>query len=102
MHTFNPLSDGYPTQNSSMPAGITQLTPYTFNNRDGLWVGETVETGGTADTNRVIACGTEYSLQWVGGAWESVIADLERQQKDTYQSDVPFTETESKCLMFSC
>lgn len=96
MQTFNPLSDGYPTVTSPMPAGTTQITPYTFNNLDGLWVGETVSTGGTGDADRIIACGDEESLQWVGGAWESVIADLEKQQKDTYKSDVPFTETDSK------
>ncbi|KAL7510231.1 hypothetical protein ACHAXN_007447 [Cyclotella atomus] len=95
MQTFNPLSEGYPTVLMNMPAGVTELTPYTFNNLDGLWVGETVSTGGTDDQDRIITCGEGETLQFVGRAWPSVVADLEKQQKDTFGSDVPFTESDS-------
>ena len=50
---------------------------------------------GTEDPDRIIACGAEETLQWVEGAWDSVIADLEKQQLETYGSDVPFEE--EKC-----
>lgn len=96
MQTFNPLSEGYPTVLMNMPAGVTELTPYTFNNLDGLWVGESVSTGGTDDQDRIITCGEGETLQFVGRAWPSVVADLEKQQKDTFGSDVPFTESDSK------
>lgn len=95
MQTLNPLTDGAPKISSFMPAGVTELTPYAFNNLDGLWVGEAVSTGGTEDPDRIIACGEEEALQFPGGAFASVIADLERQQKVTYGSDVPFTESDS-------
>jgi len=37
----------------------------------------------------------EETLQWVEGAWDSVIAYLEKQQLETYGSDVPFKEEKS-------
>ena len=94
MQTLNPLTDGPPKISSLMPAGITELTPYAFNNLDGLWVGDAVSTGGTEDPDRIITCGEGESLQFPGGAFASVIADLERQQKLTFGSDVPFTESD--------
>ena len=96
MHTLDPQADGNVTSTTStLPTGVTALTPYLFSNRDGLLVGDTVSVGGTEDPDRIIACGAEETLQWVEGAWDSVIADLEKQQEVTYGSDVPFEET--KC-----
>jgi hypothetical protein len=96
MHALNPV-DGEPaTVTGNVPSGVTELTPYEFCNLHGLWVGETVSTGATEETDRTIDCGSLYTLQWEEEAWPSVVADFERQQENTFESEDPFTESDSE------
>lgn len=96
MRTLNPQEGEPASLTTLVPEGVTELTPYAFCNLHGLWVGDAVSTGGTEQTDRISSCAESDVLQWVEGAWPSVKADLERQQKVTFGSDAPYTESDSE------
>ncbi|KAL7521287.1 hypothetical protein ACHAWX_005957 [Stephanocyclus meneghinianus] len=96
MRTLNPQAGEPATVTGLVPEGITALTPFEFCNKHGLWMGDTVSTGGVEQTDRIITCSESDALQWVEGAWTSLKADFERQQRNTFGSDAPYTETDSE------
>ncbi|EJK52372.1 hypothetical protein THAOC_28367 [Thalassiosira oceanica] len=95
------VAGGIPPQiQFDVPSGVTEMTPYEFCNLHGLWVGETVAVPSTTDvlaeTRATDAtCGPK---QWTSGSWESVHADLLRQQAAHYNpnGDAVFTEVDGK------
>eukprot|EP00571_Detonula_confervacea_P017211 CAMPEP_0172312200 /NCGR_PEP_ID=MMETSP1058-20130122/17014_1 /TAXON_ID=83371 /ORGANISM="Detonula confervacea, Strain CCMP 353" /LENGTH=348 /DNA_ID=CAMNT_0013025593 /DNA_START=40 /DNA_END=1086 /DNA_ORIENTATION=+ len=92
LESMDPTVEAPATMTFAVPAGVTQLTPYEWCNLHGLWKGEPVmvpteqlEKGSSA------VCGaSDYAKE----AWPSVHADFMRQQKDTFNSTTPFTETD--------
>eukprot|EP00804_Cyclotella_cryptica_P001293 CCRYP_017902-RA/>CCRYP_017902-RA protein AED:0.05 eAED:0.05 QI:0/0/0.5/1/0/0.5/2/618/275 len=100
MRTLNPQAGEPATITTLVPEGVTELTPYSFCNLHGLWVGDTVSTGGTEQTDRIITCAGSDALEWVEGAWPSVKADLQRQQMVTFGSDAPYTESDSEYISY--
>ena len=90
------------TMTFTVPAGVTELTPYEWCNLHGFWKGETMSvptaTEQSSASESVADGGAECSLsQFSEGARPSVNADFIRQQKIFFGSDVPFTESDGEC-----
>eukprot|EP00579_Thalassiosira_antarctica_P001393 CAMPEP_0201868152 /NCGR_PEP_ID=MMETSP0902-20130614/2160_1 /ASSEMBLY_ACC=CAM_ASM_000551 /TAXON_ID=420261 /ORGANISM="Thalassiosira antarctica, Strain CCMP982" /LENGTH=338 /DNA_ID=CAMNT_0048393463 /DNA_START=90 /DNA_END=1106 /DNA_ORIENTATION=+ len=75
----------------SVPAGVTELTPYNWCNKHGLWKGELVTVTATSAGRSSAACGVS---EFQKSAWTSVHADFMRMQKEHFESQLPFTEAD--------
>lgn len=78
-----------------VPAGVTELIPYEWCNLHGLWKGESVPLPTSISEERSIDAVCSIS-DHPKAAWPSVHADFLRQQKSTFESDAPFSESDGE------
>ena len=67
-----------------------------YSNKHGLWIGETVAVPSVVTSETRSADSSCGPKQWPSAAWESVHADLLRQQAAHFDSESVFTEVDGK------
>jgi len=92
MSQLNADTDTYPSMTFQVPPGVTQLTPYSWCNIHGFWIGDTVVLDKVAADEGGAAADCAVS-SFHPDTWPSLHADFSRLQNAVFLSDVPFDES---------